>query len=71
MCTSAAGGYILLWTPGSGPQHDELVSKCTNCMTLAKSVPGSMQCKESAIYSYLQNKKYDNIVNLLKTVISC
>ena len=57
MCTSAAGAYILLWTLGSGPQQDELVYKCTNCTTLANSVSGSMQCKESATNSYLQNKK--------------
>ena len=40
----------LLWSSRSGPQQDELVSKCisTNCMTLANLVPGPMQCKESA-----------------------
>ena len=65
MCTSAAGGYVLLWIPGSAPKQDELVSKCTNCRTLARSVPGSMQlCKESAINSYLLNKKHENTVHV-------
>ena len=66
-CTSAAGsGYVLLWTHGSGPEQDERVSKCTNCMTLAKSVPGSMHCilKGSATSSYLQNMKCDKLFNI-------
>ena len=47
------------------------MSTCTNSVTFAKLVPGSMQCKESATSSYLQIKKHENTVSFLNTVISC